>query len=57
VSGPARIGFSTSHEQFPRFELLRLVKLAEAAGFTAATPFQFLFPTGRFVDVTQHFDA
>lgn len=32
----ARIGFHASHEQFPPSELLRLVQLAEAAGFDCA---------------------
>ncbi len=42
----ARIGFHASHEQFPPSELLRLVQLAEAAGFDCAMPSDQFRPWG-----------
>jgi coenzyme F420-dependent glucose-6-phosphate dehydrogenase len=42
----ARIGFHASHEQFPPSELLRLVQLAEAAGFDCAMSSDHFRPWG-----------
>src|SRR5919199_1425914 len=42
----ARIGFHASHEQFPPSELVRLVKLAEAAGFDCAMSSAHFRPWG-----------
>jgi coenzyme F420-dependent glucose-6-phosphate dehydrogenase len=43
---PARIGFHTSHEQFPPSELLSLVHAAEAAGFDCAMSSDHFRPWG-----------
>ena len=42
----ARIGFHASHEQFPPSELVRLVKVAEAAGFDCAMSSDHFRPWG-----------
>jgi probable non-F420 flavinoid oxidoreductase len=42
----ARIGFHASHEQFPPSELLRLVRLAESAGFDCAMSSDHFRPWG-----------
>jgi hypothetical protein len=41
-----RIGFHASHEQLPPSELLRLVRLAEAAGFDCAMSSDHFRPWG-----------
>ena len=41
-----RIGFHASHEQFPPSELVRLVKVAEAAGFDCAMSSDHFRPWG-----------
>ena len=43
----ARIGFHASHEQFPPSDLLRLVQLAEAAGFDCAMSSDHFRPWGE----------
>jgi coenzyme F420-dependent glucose-6-phosphate dehydrogenase len=43
----ARIGFHSSHEQFPPSDLLRLVRLAEAAGFDCAMSSDHFKPWGE----------
>jgi coenzyme F420-dependent glucose-6-phosphate dehydrogenase len=43
----ARIGFHASHEQFPPSDLLRLVRLAEAAGFDCAMSSDHFRPWGE----------
>ena len=43
----ARIGFHASHEQFPPSDLLRLVRLAEAAGFKCAMSSDHFRPWGE----------
>ena len=43
----ARIGFHASHEQFPPSDLLRLVQLAEAAGFDSAMSSDHFRPWGE----------
>jgi coenzyme F420-dependent glucose-6-phosphate dehydrogenase len=42
-----RIGFHASHEQFPPSDLLRLVRLAEAAGFNCAMSSDHFRPWGE----------